>query len=79
MKGLYLKIRNAFVLLFSKQYVLVAIKKRDRLDICHNLHCTTCCTDFLEQSYGLMCEIEEYEVDQSDAVDLANRIINNKN
>lgn len=79
MKGLYLRFKRMFLLLFSKEYILIVNKDDSRFEICHNLHCVSCATDRLEEAYAIMCEVEEDEVDQEDAVDLANRIINNKN
>jgi hypothetical protein len=68
-----------FKLLFSKNYVLITEKRGDLFDIYHDQHCLSCLIDRLEESYNVMIEIEEEELDQENAVDLANRIINNKN
>jgi hypothetical protein len=68
-----------FSLLFCKNYVLIVEKSDNRFDILHDLHCISCATDLLEEAFGVMMEVEADEVDQADAVDLANRIINNKN
>jgi cytochrome c len=79
MKNLYLKFKRMFVLLFSKEYVLIVNKGNDKFEIAHNCHCISCCTDFVDEALGILIEVEEDELDQEDAVDLANRIINNKN
>ena len=79
MKGLYLRFKRMFLLLFSKEYILIANVDDNKFEIVHNLHCVTCATDRLEEAYGVMCEVEKDDLDQEDAVNLANRIINNKN
>ena len=79
MKGLYLRFKRMFLLLFSKEYILIANRDDTRFEIVHNLHCVSCATDRLEEAYGVMCQVEEDDLDQADAVGLANRIINNKN
>lgn len=79
MKGIYLRVVRMFKLLFSKNYVLITEKSGDLFDIYHDQHCVSCLTDRLEEAYNVMLEIESDEFDQADAVDLANRIINNKN
>jgi hypothetical protein len=79
MKSLYLKFKSVFTLLFCKEYILIVNKDDNHFDIKYNLHCITCATDLLEEALGVMMELEAEELDQADAVDLANRIINNKN
>jgi len=79
MKALYLRFKNMFLLLFSKEYILIANKDDNRFEICHNTHCLSCCLDRMEEAISVLIELESEEFDQADAVDLANRIINNKN
>jgi len=79
MKNLYQRSKNVFTLLFCKEYILIVNKNDINFDIKHNLHCIICATDLLEEALDVMIELETEELDQADAVDLANRIINNKN
>ena len=79
MKNLYLRFKNMFGLLFSKNYILITNKDDNNFAINHNEHCLTCCIDRMEEAVGVLIELESEEFDQADAVDLANRIINNKN
>lgn len=79
MKGLYLRFKRMFLLLFSKEYILIVNKDDERFEIVHNKHCTSCLLDMMEEAESVLIDIENDELDQEDAVDLANRIINNKN
>lgn len=79
MKGLYLRFKRMFLLLFSKEYILIVNKDDERFEICHNKCCTSCLLDMMEEAESVLIDIENDELDQEDAVNLANRIINNKN
>jgi hypothetical protein len=65
-----------FGLLFSKNYILITNKDDDHFAINHNEHCLTCCIDRMEEAIGVLCELEDDEILQENAVDVVNKIIN---
>lgn len=76
MKKIYRRIKDSFTLLFSKNYTLV-VSKNDSLLVCMSC-CLNCTYNDLEGALDVIEELHD-DFEQSDAVDLANRIINNKN
>lgn len=76
MKRFYRRLKDTFTLLFSKNYTLV-VSKNDSL-LLYMSCCLNCTANDLESALRLVDDLSD-NFDQADAVDLANRIINNKN
>lgn len=79
MKGLYLRFRRMFTLLFSKEYILIVNKDDNNFQIVHNKHCTSCLIDMVDEAYSVLLEIEEDEQFQDGAIQITKDILNNKN
>ena len=78
-KAIFKKIGHCYRLLSADYYTLVLTNQNDEnVQILFNC-CVSCAADRLDYGLTILEEIESDELDQEDAVDLANRIINNKN
>lgn len=73
------KVKHCFQLLFCDKYTVILTKdKDDSVRILFNC-CIHCALDRVEYSHSILCEIEEDEIDQEEAIDLTNEILGNKN
>ena len=77
LKRFYWRVRHCFMLLGSNYYTVVLDDGHGDVLILGNC-CTTCNADRLDFALSVLEDMED-EDDQADAVDLANKIIANKN
>jgi hypothetical protein len=78
-KAFFKKLGHCYKLMKADFYTIVLTDRQDEdIQILFNC-CVSCAADRLDYGLTVLEEIESDELDQEDAVDLANRIINNKN
>ena len=78
-KAFFKKLRHCYQLLSSDYYTCVLTNDKDEdIRVLFNC-CVSCAADRCDFALGILEEIEDDEIDQDDAVDLANEILGNKN